>query len=547
MVCVIVFGVVSLTAAQQVPEPVIRIGDWVEIAPEAFMNIIATGDLRLFTSKNYDFEDKIQDRAASRDPYSTLLQNQEFDGFRYLADFGADFRWGKNLRFQIIFRHEAIVDGNLADAQSSAGVGPGGTDIFGNPAVSESEVTNLERLWIDYQFPGTPLSIRVGFDLWFTDQAGLLGDDDPRFAVFFKQGDLDASVAAVLQSTSARIGLTNDNDFVYYTFGVGYSLKPHRVQLDVAYFRERFQGAGGGTGGVKVGFVGQETDSWLIMPSFSGTLGPVSFLVQPNLLLGTSEGGLDAARGVAAGRNFDIFAWAVVAYAEINLGIVRPFIGLVYASGDDDPNDNDLQGFTTLPQREITLMTGTARFAHLDKSIAFSSRDVVTPARAHLATPTPGLPAGSNPLTPAQRAVFGGQEFSHTVGNPFNDRLGNALHPGINSTYSNPGTFLPFAGLRIFPIKGHEFNVIYLYRSMADSALIETALGRSVKESLYHELMGQWFWVISPHFDIRLTGNVMLPGEGAKDIAEAVFCRVGVRCKGEDPALSAELRFRARF
>jgi hypothetical protein len=82
---------------------------------------------------------------------------------------------------------------------------------------------------------------------------------------------------------------------------------------------------------------------------------------------------------------------------------------------------------------------------------------------------------------------------------------------------------------------------------MADSALLEATLGRSIKESLYHELMGQWFWTISSHFDIRLTGNVIIPSEGSKDVAELVFCRVGVRCQGEDPALAAELRFRALF
>jgi hypothetical protein len=278
------------------------------------------------------------------------------------------------------------------------------------------------------------------------------------------------------------------------------------------------------------------------MPSFSSTIGPVAFLVQPNIVLGTAKRGPVA--GVT-GPDLDIFAWAVIAYAEGNFGIVRPFLGVIYGSADDDGTDNDLNGFTTLPQREITLMTGTARFAHLDKSSAFSARDVVTPARAHLTTPTPGGPA--NPLSAAQRGLFGGQEFSHTVGNPFNDRLGNALHPGINITYSNPGLFLPFVGVKVSPLQGHQFIAVYLYRAMADSSLLEATLGRSIKESLYHELMGQWFWTISRHFDIRLTGNVIIPSEGSKDVAELVFCRVGVRCQGEDPALSGEVRFRALF
>jgi hypothetical protein len=543
---------VSLTAAQQVPQPVVRLGDWVEIGPEVFMNIIATGDLRYRTTKNYDFEGDIQDRVSSRDPFSTLVQHQECDCFFQQANFGSDFRWGKNLTFQILFRWEGITDGNLSDAQSGAGVGPGGSserapgsDIFGNPAVNEAEVVNLERLWLDYRFPGTPVGIRVGTDLWTTDQAGLLGDDDPRFRVYARFGpkeEIEVSAAAVIQSESQRIGLQNDNDFIYYTFGAAYNLAPHRIQLDVAYFRERFQGAGGTNGGVKVGVTGQETDSVLIMPSFSSTIGPVAFLVQPMVLLGTAKRGPVA--GVT-GPDLDIFAWGAIAYAEANLGIVRPFVGLVYGSGDDDPFDNDLNGFMTLPQREITLMSGTARFAHLDRAISFGSRDLTTPARAHLAQPTPGGPP--NPLSAAQRAVFGGTEFSHTVGNPLNDRIGNASHVGINTTYSNPGTVLPFVGVKVFPLKGHELDAVYFYRRMVDSRLIELAIGRSVDESQWHELMAAWLWTISPHFDIRLTGNVVIPGEGAKDIAGAVNCRVGVPCEGEDVALAGEARFRARF
>ena len=49
--------------------------------------------------------------------------------------------------------------------------------------------------------------------------------------------------------------------------------------------------------------------------------------------------------GVKAGRHYDIFAGGVVAYAEADLGIVRPFVGLVYGSGDGDPTDNKLHGF----------------------------------------------------------------------------------------------------------------------------------------------------------------------------------------------------------
>ena len=70
-----------------------------------------------------------------------------------------------------------------------------------------------------------------------------MGDDDPRIAVFGDFGDFDVMGAAVIQYESQRIGLGNDNDLITYTLSVGYNLKPHRFQLDVVYFRDRFVGA----------------------------------------------------------------------------------------------------------------------------------------------------------------------------------------------------------------------------------------------------------------------------------------------------------------
>ena len=48
--------------------------------------------------------------------------------------------------------------------------------------------------------------------------------------------------AAVFQFESQRLGLENDNDSIYYTFSGCYNLKPHRFEVDVAYFRDRFRG-----------------------------------------------------------------------------------------------------------------------------------------------------------------------------------------------------------------------------------------------------------------------------------------------------------------
>ena len=56
LACLMTLAVVSVAVAQQPATPVVRIGDWVEVGNEVFMNIIASTDIRYRTTKNYDFE-----------------------------------------------------------------------------------------------------------------------------------------------------------------------------------------------------------------------------------------------------------------------------------------------------------------------------------------------------------------------------------------------------------------------------------------------------------------------------------------------------------
>ena len=518
LACSIVVAMVSIAAAQT-PQPVVRMGDWVEIGNEVFMNFIASTGITYRATHNFEFEDEVQDRANSRNPANTSNQDQESDLLYQETRFGADFRYQKNLRMRVLFENQTTMDGNLIDDRTNT-ANPGGTDVFGRPAGNEGESTNLERFWLEYAFAGTPLRMRVGADLWRSDQVGLLGDDDPRFALYLDLGpkkEFELGFWAVIQTEASRIGRVNDNDDTYYVFHLAYKgMKPHQFGLDMAYFR--FRNLGGTVAGD-----GQKFDSFLIMPSWSGVFGPITAVLQFNFLAGSADS------TNATGIDYDIFAWSVVALAEANLGIVRPFVGIFYGSGDDDPTDSDLNGFHTLPQREISLTSGGGRgiLSPLDVSVAFGNRDVVTPARA----------AGP----------FGGQEFSHTVGNPWNDRIGNTSHAGINTAYSNPGTLMIPVGVKIYPTKGHQVTLFYIYRGMTESALIEAALGVDVGKSLYHDLGVVWQWTLNSHFDIRLAGQVVLPGDGSKDIAETVTCPDGSACQGEDPALEGEIRFRARF
>lgn len=558
----------ALTFAQQAAQPVVRLGNWIEIGNEVFMDIIAAADIRYLTVQNRDFESRVRDRSHAREVNSAPSRESDSDITQAELRFGANFRYQKSLEAQILFESQAIFDGNTIDDRQNSTT-PGGTDVFGRPAVSENNGTHIERYWIDYTFLGTPLRMRVGADLWRLDQAGIVGDDDPRFAVFAKFGNLDLTAAAVVQFESQRLGLENDNDLIYYTFSAGYDFKPHRAQLDVVYYRDRFSGADTSAvnnRGGDVGFAGQKHDSVLIIGSVSGKLGPVRGLVQGMGILGTARGGTVPAglpAGVRPGREYDIFAAGVIAYAEADLGVVRPFVGLVFGTGDGNPRDDQLHGFAVSPYRTNSVITGTTWFSHLDVSSAFAARDTACPARigsSNGATPLrTGLTrSAENVGVVALGTTSGNTECAHSESFPFNNRWGNTSHLGLESAYSSPGTLVIPAGLRVFPIKGHEMQGYYVYRSVAETALLDIAFApdlaasgrRNIRKTQYHGIGGTWQWTLNPHFDIRLTGEVILPGEGYKDLARLGNCNPSgafQACDGDDPALRAEARFRARF
>src|SRR5438128_8158766 len=94
--------------------------------------------------------------------------------------------------------------------------------------------------------------------------------------------------------------------------------------------------------------------------------------------------------GVASERAYDIFSGAAVAYAEADLGIARPFVAFVWGSGDGDPTDRKLRGFSPAAWQDVTQITGVSWFDHLDTSTNFAGRDYACPARSQgVRTTTP--------------------------------------------------------------------------------------------------------------------------------------------------------------
>src|SRR5574341_2315638 len=78
---------VSMVAAQArppapaaEPQPVVRLGNFIEVGNDVWMHIIATADIRYSSVENRDFERRVRDRAHSRNPESTAAQVSGSDG-----------------------------------------------------------------------------------------------------------------------------------------------------------------------------------------------------------------------------------------------------------------------------------------------------------------------------------------------------------------------------------------------------------------------------------------------------------------------------------
>jgi hypothetical protein len=215
--------------------------------------------------------------------------------------------------------------------------------------------------------------------------------------------------------------------------------------------------------------------------------------------------------------------------------MIRPFIGLIFGSGDDDPNDDELGGFMTLPMSDITGVSATRYFDSMDVGFWGDNNGPAAPARAGFA---------------------GGNTGRHASGNPFNNVLGNDVHLGIDTQYSNPGTLLIPVGVEIAPLKGHQILLYYQYVGMTDASSLRAAAAlegirtSKIHNNFFHELGLSYVWTINPHFDFRVVGLAAIPADGSKDIAQTQDCDIapGLQsCEGEDVALKGEIRFRGRF
>ena len=406
-------------------------------------------------------------RPLSRSPTSTAQHETEGDLFYAELRFGADFRYQKNLTFQLLFENQSVFDGNLIDDRSNTS-NPGGTDVFGRAASTENPGFRVERFWMRYKFEGTPVTLFVGAELKKVSQAGIFGNDDPGIGLEAEFGNLELSAKAYIERESQRLGLQNDNDLVSYVFTAAYDLRPHRFGFDVVYFRDRFFGADTAAVGCDrpdIGCTGQKSDSVWIDASWTGRFGPVRGAAARQRDSG--DGGRrhrgTAGTGVLAGREYDIFAGSVIGYVEVDLGVVRPFVLGVYGSADGDPRDRQLHGFGDVQPQGDSTQWATGMLAHLDKSSAaggtaglFVSGAVARGAdrTRPRTTPMPLARASRRTRLRALLLVLPLHECYHTVSNLWNARPGEQLARGDRDHLLEPGDAACLGGVKDVPGEG---------------------------------------------------------------------------------------------
>src|SRR5438552_15068915 len=101
------------------PQPVVRLGNFIEVGNDVWMHILATADIRYSATENQDFEHRVRDRASSRNPESTAAQVAESDENWILLRFGGDFRYQKSLFLHMEFEERKLIDGNTMDDRAN--------------------------------------------------------------------------------------------------------------------------------------------------------------------------------------------------------------------------------------------------------------------------------------------------------------------------------------------------------------------------------------------------------------------------------------------
>ncbi|GAB6144281.1 autotransporter outer membrane beta-barrel domain-containing protein [Desulfocicer niacini] len=228
----------------------------------------------------------------------------------------------------------------------------------------------LERLHLTYALPMN-MRLHAGWDIWHLDAfegAGMVyGDDNPGFWLtgendsisynvgYFKLMENDFQDSAI----AMKDGADDDRD-LYAGYVTWQPNDTNKIQFLAAFDRIRevvandMYGAAGSPFGISGGT--PDTDSYHAGAYWIGNFGAVEIFTEAVYQFGSADNtGLSSTVGpdriTALEEDYDINAYALAAdisyefKGKLTDFPLKPHLGFMYTSGDDDPYDDKLEGY----------------------------------------------------------------------------------------------------------------------------------------------------------------------------------------------------------
>ncbi len=311
------------------------------------------GMVEIFTmnwTNNYDFYDDASDPMWGGDPEGNVRQ----DYMSHMVYFPIDFVKAGQWRAHLLASYKS------SDFDQGADVNK---DTFNGV---DYDRWRVERAYFEFKLKFLPVNawIGVGHDLWDLDRAGgalVYFDDDPgiRFYGNIKRCTWDIKYARKSEQTDEQ-AFDYDSNRDVLAAKIGYDFGPYfKPHIFFAWDRNgaarfsMYKSDGLFSKDIITNDAGAY-DVFYIGANATGKIGPLMYQIE-----GAYQGGSVDVKGKGmyqpdGGRedDFDVSAWAGLINLQVDLAQWIPAlnkfvvgIGGVYYSGDDDPDDDNLEGF----------------------------------------------------------------------------------------------------------------------------------------------------------------------------------------------------------
>ena len=386
----------------------------------------------------------------------------------------------------------------------------------------------LERLHLTYALPMN-MRLHAGWDVWHLDAfeaAGLVyGDDNPGFWITGENKAISYNVGYFKlkennfqdDPLAMEDGVNNDRD-LYAGYTTWQMNDENKFQFFAAYDKIRDVMANDLAGymGSPFGISGDtpDTDSYHAGGYWVGKFGALEIFAEGVYQFGSADNsGLSSTVGpdgtTALEENYDINAYALAANisyefkGKLTNFPLKPHLGFMYTSGDDDPYDNKLEGYNGVEnvQRYSAIWGG--------------ENTIIGDGNMVLGTAIYGyLPEFYGNGTPV--CTGGLQGFSGTG----------------NGRGDNPGLTLISAGITVVPSKSMIFKTninnfwwnedIYV-TNIVDGVDATTNGAKKVEAGFVGtEWDNEMTFATSKHSFIKGQCSLFFPGEVIKDVTEAL-------------------------